>query len=109
MLKTSILNILVDRSMRVNNIQELIPWMLLNNSVAYRRGGRGGDLPRAALWGGGKKGKKKKRKKEKREKGKKGKKEKFGEACNYSKTEMKHLSCGAPMHVKPKMLAPQAI
>ena len=36
---------------------------------------------------------------EKREKKKKGKKEDMGEACNYSKTKLEHLSCGAPMHV----------
>ena len=67
------------------------------------KGGREGDSPRAALWGGGKKGKNENKKK--RKKGGK----KFGEACNYSKTEMEHFSCGAPIHVKPRILAPQAI
>ena len=38
--------------------------------------GRGGVLPRAALWGGGKKGKKEKENKKKRKKGKKEKREK---------------------------------
>ena len=33
----------------------------------------------------------------------------MGEACNYSETKMEHLSYGAPMHVKPNILAPQAI
>ena len=33
----------------------------------------------------------------------------MGEACNYSKTKMELLSGGAPMHVKPNILAPQAI
>ena len=45
--------------------------------------------------------KRKKRKKGKRIKGKKKEKENMGEACNYSKTKMEHLSCGAPMHLKP--------
>ena len=60
-----------------------------------------------------KKGKRKKEKKEKRKRKKRKKEEernrKYGEACNYSETKMEHLSCGAPMHVKPDILAPQAI
>ena len=31
----------------------------------------------------------------------------MGETCNYSKTKMEHISCGAPMHVKPNILAPK--
>ena len=33
----------------------------------------------------------------------------MGEACNNSETKMEHVSCGALMHVKPNILAPQAI
>ena len=36
-------------------------------------------------------------------------KENMVEACNYSESKMEHLYCGAPMHVKPNILAPQAI
>ena len=65
---------------------------------------------------GGKKGgkeKKKKRKKGKKEgkgKRKKERKRKYGRSiCNNSETKMEYLSFGAPMHVKPNILAPQAI
>ena len=71
-----------------------------------RGGAEGAVRPGRHSEGGGKKGKKKKEKK--RKKGKKEKKknrkkrekkENMGEACNYSKTKLEHLSCGAPMHV----------
>ena len=69
--------------------------------VAYR-GAEGAIRPGRHSEGGGKKGKKKKRKKRKkgnREKRKKREKENKGEGCNFRKTKMEHLSCGAPMHV----------
>ena len=73
-------------------------------AVAYR-GGRGGDSPRAALKlrraakkEEKEKEKKKKRKKGKKEKGRKKEKENMEEACNYSKTKMEHLICGALTH-----------
>ena len=47
---------------------------------------------------GGKKERRKKRKKGKKEKGRKREKENMEEACNYSKTKMEHLICGALTH-----------
>ena len=80
--------------------------------MAYRRGAEGEIRSGRHPEGGGKKGKKEK--KEKKGERKKEKKEKKGkgnmvEACNYSKTKMEHLSGGAPMHIKPNILVPQAI
>ena len=74
-------------------------------TVAYRGGQRGRFAPGGTLRGAAKKGKTKKRK-GKRKKGKKKEKENMGGACNHSKTKMEHLSCGAPVHVKPKISAP---
>ena len=66
-------------------------------SGVLKRGRKGRFKPRAALRGGGKKGGKEKKKKGEREKKKKEKKEEenMGDACNYSKTKMEHLRCGA--------------
>ena len=71
---------------------------------AYRGGQRGQFAPGGTLRGGGaQKRKKEKRKrrtgKKGRKKGKKREKDKMGEACNYSKSKLEYLSCGAPMHV----------
>ena len=76
---------------------------LRDSSSGVPRGAEGAIRPGRHSEGGGKKGKKEKRKKRKKEKGrkkeKKREKENMGEACNYSKTKLEHLSCGAPMHV----------
>ena len=64
-----------------------------------RGGAEGAIRPGRHFEGGGKKGKKKKKeKKEERKKEKKREKENMEEACNYSKTKMEYLSCGAPVH-----------
>ena len=72
-------------------------------AVAYRGGAEEAIRPGRHFETGGKKGKKgirKKRKKEKGEerKGRKREKENMEEACNYNKTKMGHLSCGALTH-----------
>ena len=62
-----------------------------------RRFAPGGTLRRAA------KKEKEKRKNGKKEKGRKREKENMEEACNYSKTKMEHLSCGALTHNLAKL------
>ena len=61
-------------------------------AVAYREGQRRRFAPGGTLGRAAKKEKERKRKKRKREK------ENMEEACNYSKTKMEHLSCGALTH-----------
>ena len=73
------------------------------------KGAEGAIRPRRHSEGAAKKGKKKKKEKGKKEKREKKEKENMGDACNYSETKMEHFSCGAPMHVKPNILAPQVI
>ena len=101
-------NVKTDNELRVSGGREF-------QTVAYRGGAEGAIRPGRHSERGGKKGEKEKKKKRKgkrkreREKGKKKEKENMGEACNSSKIKMEHLSCGAPMHVKPNILVPQAI
>ena len=70
-------------------------------AVAYRGGQRGRFALGGTLRGVAKEDKKKKKKKrEKRDKSEKKRNRKYmGEACNYSKTKMEHLSFGTPMLV----------
>ena len=85
---------------------EISPSLPLNKISGVTRGQRERFAPGGTLRGRQKREKRKK-KKGGREKGKREKKEKenMGEACNYSKIKMEHLSSGAPMHVKPNILA----